>query len=99
MKGTGPLPSLRARDWPSDTSSCRIKPASKFCCGIIRVYAVQAWLEEHSVYHPASNSIERAFTPLSCHGDHDAVKSWTLLTSIAEAALKEFVGKHAHFTT
>ena len=53
----------------------------------------------YSVYHPASNSIERAFTPLSCHGDHDAVKSWTPLTSTAEAALKEFVGNHAHFTT
>ena len=28
------------RNWPSDTSSCRIKPASRFCCGVVHVYAV-----------------------------------------------------------
>ena len=61
------------------------RTASRSFCGATLVQKpVEAGMEGYSKYVVASNTIERAYTPLSEHSDPNELKKWIPLTSTTE---------------
>ena len=69
-----------------------------WCNSCPKCQSKQGW-RGYSKYVVASNTIERAYTPLSEHSDPNELKKWIPLTSTTENALKQHMTSHSSVTT